>query len=602
MLDHYREVWLVDFEFHAPPGHRPDPLCLVALEIRSGRWLRLWADELRTLGRAPFGAGPDVLVAAYYASAEMGCFIALGWPMPANLLDLYVEFCRRTCGKAVPSGNGLLGALAYFGLPAMEAVEKKELRELALRGGPYTGGERAALLDYCADDVKALAALLPRMEPELDHPRCLLRAHFMKTAAHMEWHGIPIDVDTWQRLINGWETIKGALIQEIGGAYGIYQGQTFSQRHFAAWLNAENIPWPRLPTGALALDDDTFKVMAASYPQVSPIRELRNALSQMRLQELQVGPDGRNRFLLSAFRSRTGRNQPSNSKFIFGPATWLRALIKPGPGRAIAYIDWSQQEFGIAAALSGDPAMLRAYQSGDPYLEFAKLAGLAPANATKASHKAVRDQAKATVLGVQYAMGAMTLAERLGISVTEATRLLALHRQAFPRFWRWSDSAVDFAILTGRIHTVFGWTQHVGPDTNPRALRNFPMQANGAEILRLACCYAVEAGIKLCAPIHDALLIEAPTEQIDQAVEVTQACMRRASADVLGGFELESDAKIVRYPERYMDDRGKVMWATVIRLLDEATRLNSDTGTRLTVETPVQYIKKIDIGTPGLER
>ena len=85
-----------------------------------------------------------------------------------------------------------------------------------------------------------------------------------------------------------------------------------------------------------------------------PLRELRTSLSQMRLNDLAVGPDGRNRALLSAFRSRTGRNQPSNSTFIFGPAVWLRGLIKPEPGNALAYIDWSQQEFGIAAALSGD--------------------------------------------------------------------------------------------------------------------------------------------------------------------------------------------------------------------------------------------------------
>ena len=44
-LDAYREVWLVDFEFSAPPGERPDPVCLVAREFRSGRSLRLKDKE-----------------------------------------------------------------------------------------------------------------------------------------------------------------------------------------------------------------------------------------------------------------------------------------------------------------------------------------------------------------------------------------------------------------------------------------------------------------------------------------------------------------------------------------------------------------------------
>ena len=44
--------------------------------------------------------------------------------------------------------------------------------------------------------------------------------------------------------------------------------------------------------------------------------------------------------------------------------------------RAVAYVDWSQQEFGIAASLSGDAAMMEAYRSGDPYLTFGKQAGV----------------------------------------------------------------------------------------------------------------------------------------------------------------------------------------------------------------------------------
>ncbi|CAH2402687.1 hypothetical protein MES5069_350002 [Mesorhizobium escarrei] len=114
------------------------------------------------------------------------------------------------------------------------------------------------------------------------------------------------------------------------------------------------IPWPSLDSGQLALDDDTFRSMAKAYPAVSPLRELRHALSEMRLNNIPVGSDGRNRTLISPFSSRTGRNQPSNSRFLFGTATWLRGLIKPTDGMAIAYLDFSSQEIAIAAALSGD--------------------------------------------------------------------------------------------------------------------------------------------------------------------------------------------------------------------------------------------------------
>jgi len=141
-------------------------------------------------------------------------------------------------------------------------------------------------------------------------------------------------------------------------------------------------------------EDETFKTMAKIFPILAPLRNLRDSLGKMRLNALQVGLDGRNRCLLSPFSSITGRNQPSTNKFVFGLSKWARGLIQPKPGLPIAYIDWSQQEFGIAAALSNDENMKAAYLSGDPYLAFAKQAGAVPEDATKKSHATERDQYK----------------------------------------------------------------------------------------------------------------------------------------------------------------------------------------------------------------
>jgi DNA polymerase I-like protein with 3'-5' exonuclease and polymerase domains len=297
------------------------------------------------------------------------------------------------------------------------------------------------------------------------------------------------------------------------------------------------------------------------------MRELRHALSQLRLADLAVGRDGRNRTLLSAFRSRTGRNQPSNAMFIFGPSVWLRGLVRPGEGRALAYVDWEQQEFGIAAALSRDPAMLAAYESGDPYLAFGIQAGSIPPGATKATHAVERERFKACALGVQFAMGAASLARRLGAPECADRHLLRLHRETYVRFWRWADAAVDRAILRGELQTAFGWTVRVDGAANTRSLRNFPMQANGAEMLRLACCLATERGVEVCAPMHDVLLVEGPLEAIDEVVAATREAMREASEVVLGGSPLRAEARVVRWPDRYADERGRAMWDRVMGLL-----------------------------------
>lgn len=158
---------------------------------------------------------------------------------------------------------------------------------------------------------------------------------------------------------------------------------------------------------------------------------------------------------------------------------------------------------------------------------------------------------------------------RINQPVARARQLLGLHRQTYRTFWKWSNSAVDEAVLGGRLWAGFGWQIQTCDELNDRSLRNFPMQANGAEMLRIAAILLTEAGIRVCAPVHDALLIEAPLDELDAAVATTQALMREASSIVLDGFELGSDAKVVRYPGRYMDERGVTMWNTVMNLIGE---------------------------------
>ena len=424
----FREVVVFDFEFSAPRGERQSPICLVARELNSGRTIRLWQDELRRLTKPPYPTDTHTLNVSFYASAEMGCHLALGWPLPVHTLDLFAEFRVLTNGLDPPCGDGLLGAMDWHGLDGIDAAEKDTMRDLALRGGPWTHSERVDLLNYCSRDVEGTAQLLSRMGPTIDLPLALLRGRYMAAAARIEWVGVPIDTPTHARLSRGWSHIQDRLIERIDAGFGVYDGRTFKTQWFAEFLAAHDIAWPKLSSGNLALDDDTFREMARSHPQVAPIRELRVSLFKMRLADLVIGSDGRNRCLLSAFRAKTGRNQPSNSRSIFGPAVWMRGLIKPAQGFGLAYIDWSQQEFGIAAALSGDSAMLTAYESGDPYLAFAKQAGAAPVWATKQTHGEIRNQFKACSLAVQYGMGHVSLGQRIGQAPSHARELLRVHR------------------------------------------------------------------------------------------------------------------------------------------------------------------------------
>src|SRR5262245_38119400 len=184
----YREIWLVDFEFIALPGERPNPVCLCALELRTGRLVRQWRDEF---GRTPpYSISPDALFVAYFASAELGCHLALGWGQPVRVLDLFIEFRGRTNGVPTPSGSSLVGALAYFGLDSIGALEKKEMRDLILQND-WSDDERDAILDYCESDVRALARLFHVMASQIDltRPSPLVAARRSASSTCARWHG-----------------------------------------------------------------------------------------------------------------------------------------------------------------------------------------------------------------------------------------------------------------------------------------------------------------------------------------------------------------------------------------------------------------------------
>ena len=325
-----------------------------------------------------------------------------------------------------------------------------------------------------------------------------------------------MNVSLLKRFDANWGALKAALIERLGGRYDVYVDGSFSHRRFREFLEREGLLtfWPRLASGALATDDKTFSDMAKLFPVLDELRQLRHIMGKLRLIDLEIGQDGRNRFYLQPFRTKTGRNAPSNSRFIFGPFAGLRNLIQAPAGHAIAYCDWSAQEYGIAAAVFGDDSMWEAYATGDPHLAFAKMIGRAPAHATKKTHAAVRETCKSMNFGILYGMSSYGLARRANISEMAAEDLIQRHKAFHSQFWRRADRYVDMAMMGIPLTTRLGWTLEYPPNSlavaSPRTAQNFPVQANAAEMMRYAAIRATEAGLKVCCPVHDAFLIEAP--------------------------------------------------------------------------------------------
>jgi DNA polymerase-1 len=594
----FEEIWVVDSEFYPGPGlanggrdgDASTPLCLVALELRSGRTVRLWQDAL---GRfPPYRLDAGALIIGYMLSAELGTHVALRWPQPACALDPYIEFRHYTNDGRIKSGDrekgfySLDGALRFFHVDGVDTARKTGMRDRIVQGPPFSLQERGDILEYCEDDVRNLARLLPFILPTIASiPHALARAAFMWPIAQQERRGVPLgDGQLLARLRTQWAPMRTDLVIAMDQPFGVYEivdSEPHWRTHrFAEYLQRNRMSWPTYADGSLDERDQTFREMEGKYPHIGPLRELRCSLSKLRLNDLAVGNDGRNRTLLGPYGSKTGRNQPSNSKYIFGPAKWIRFLIEPPSGHALVYRDFKQQEPKVAAVLSGDPELLRACESGDVYLGIAKQLGFVRESISPAELEAVRTMFKTVVLGIQYGLGARSLAIRTGVSLSEAYEILARLRARFRVFETYTQNVVDHAGLHLEVSTCFGWRMRCPSGINARTVRNFPIQSTGAEILHVASILAERRGIRIVAPIHDAFVAEAKAGREEEVSLALDRVMRDASRVVLRGYELNSDEQIVRAGGRFFDKRGVEMWTTVTRLL---AKLEGGTGERRSV-------------------
>ena len=543
----------------------------------------------------PFPVDGEALFVAYAAQAEWSCFLSLGWEVPRYTLDLYAEFRNEISGRTPPFGRHsfdcrLIGAMAYFKLDAISAAEKQEMLDLIARGHPFADEERNAILRYCESDVLCLEKLFPRMAPAIDLYFACHRGRYARAVAQIERVGIPTDRPSYERLVKNRELLKARLIDQFEEKYGPSPHTKdkdgsihFSFKKLDAHLNRLGIlpEWQLTPKSRLKTSEDYMQKMALQHPALQPLADLVKRLGDFRRFGLTIGVDDRARYPVMPFKSDTGRNQPKSSRFIFAQSSWTRGLVKPGLEDFVAYVDWSAAEFAIAGVLSKDPAMIEAYNCGDPYLRSAISMGFAPKGATKVTHGSIRDVFKIWLLSAQYGATPRSLVEALPLPLAQkvpnplasAEDFLDKHHRVYRRYWEWAENRVQlFRFETHCEETVYGWRHRL--DTRLKEWQihnqslNFPMQSHCAEALRWSCVYAVEAGIEVCAPIHDALLVCGRVTEAEEIVRRTRACMDRASELVLG-FAMRTDAKIVKYPDRFLDPRGAETWETIMALLDE---------------------------------
>jgi hypothetical protein len=582
-LAHFGIVHLfsVDFEFQQLDGDNPRPICLCYRCLLTGETGKVWLWGLRPA--CPFVMSSRTAFVSYNFSAEASCIFELGWQRPTQVLDLFLEYLQiRNTWPSIRAGDKkkerkrLLDALRYFGLETRDVAAKEYWQERAQKGGPWAPGEPEGMMKYCLEDCDDVARLLDPLAQKAQFgdadnlAHAFVHGRYAVAEASMVRTGVPIDGVLLDLARKHRIRIQNRLIERLdpGGIYdkGFSDPKTGARReiHFARSRITKFIEdcgmgevWPRTDNGQMyAIDKKTMKKMAELAPDNNALKllaKLRQFLGKIHPFDFDIGSDGRARTSLAAYGTKTGRNNPK--KHIFGADRGMRGFIKPGPGQAVALLDWERNEPAVAGYLSGDEALLRLAKLADPYIHLGVTYRVIPEGGTKDSHPDERQRCKSVILGaVLYGMGAESIARGLGIPIAWGHAIWRQIRSDFRVYWQWAETQGDWAAARQPLRTPYGHTLSFGPepivDFKVGTARNFHTQATAAEIMRIAAILATEGGINVCSPIHDAFLIEAPIGLIESEVERMKGFMARAVELVLWpGCTIAVDHTITRYPD-----------------------------------------------------
>jgi hypothetical protein len=549
-------------------------------ERAARRVVRWWQGEPYPVELKQFG--PDDLYVSYLLTAEYSQRRAHRLARPPNAVDAYVEFRRLVNDARVRSGDrpkgfySLAGALRHFKEDELDTAHKEDTRDLIVQGPPFSNKQRAVIRRYNLDDARSAVRVFKRLVPTIPSFRhALYRGEFEWGLSGQEYRGTPIPLTEHERIASYWNAIKVDLVTDVDRQYGCYdiaddephfrEGGSNSERGFYAYLRREDIQWPKLNSGEFDLKARTFRDMANAYEQLRDLHGLRTLLAQLRNNKLAIGADGRNRCLQGPYGTKTGRNAWSNSKNIWGPARGLRFMIM-SYGSALAYRDFKQQEVRIAAAKSEDMELLAVCEAGDVYNGIARQLGYAEN----------RPLFKTVVLGILYGLEAQSLAWRAGISIAEAAEILARLRARFHAFEEFCSTVRDHAGLDMVLATNFGWTMNCPPGTSRRVLRNWPIQAAGAEIMHIFTILAERRGLPVCATIHDAVLAEGDPVCIHDISRDLDRCMGDASELVIHHRLPTDDGGGPIMPgQRFYDEKGESMWNKINELIDNLEQRKS---------------------------
>ena len=228
----------------------------------------------------------------------------------------------------------------------------------------------------------------------------------------------------------------------------------------------------------------------------------------------------------------------------------FRACFAAAPGRKLIIADYSQIELRVAAEMTNDPRMIRAYQNGEDL--HILTASLMLGKSANAITKQERQAAKAVNFGLIYAMGAAGLKQYsqqsygVNITIEQAEDFRNRFFRAYTGIARWHSSLkksppTESRTLTGR---KFVFSQNAGLS----GYCNTPVQGTSADITKKALGLLAQrlkdTNINIIAIVHDEILLESPEHKAEEAAMLLKSTMEEAGAGVLKKVPCVADVNV----------------------------------------------------------
>jgi len=442
--------------------------------------------------------------------------------------------------------------------------QMREIEELIGKGKKQISMAAVPIPDvalYAADDAVVVLRLMPQLKTELEDAQAMslfeeIEMPLINVLADMEMAGIGLDKEFLSRMSIELETrlveIENLVYQKVGDSFNLNSPKQLSEALFDKLGIAPPDGSRKTASGYYSTAAGVLESLRKKHPVVADILEYRE-LAKLKSTYVDALPEQVNpsthrvHTSYNQSGSRTGRIASSDPNLQNIPIRTelgrrVRQAFIAAPGHQLLAVDYSQVELRIAAHMAQDEAMLAAFNSEqDIHATTASAVWDVPLDAVTSTQ---RRHAKAINFGLIYGMSPFGLTRTTDLTLAEAEDFVSAYFRKFPGVKAYLDGIRETAAQDGYVETLLGRRRYFPGLTTAQNVQvrnreereaiNAPIQGTAADIMKIAMIRMPnalrEAGLsaKMLLQVHDELVLECPTDEIDAAVAVVRDAMEGA--------------------------------------------------------------------------